>query len=210
VSVRTSRTGTPREDIAVGERTPPSSEIFAKRRFAVANATCRFASVGPDRDRFDAHDVDKTGDFSTRDPVRICPLSLRRFAHGVGQIIAVEVQTVTGARLELFFFTKTKMKARVPIQASIGIRKLSSPAAIEQARRTLSQPAPRARISWARLTKEGEEMVKSGDVIALAEVMRDPQSRQSRLTVKPCLSHDCYRFVSRQTTAWSERPLRTF
>jgi CarD family transcriptional regulator len=98
-------------------------------------------------------------------------------AHGVGQILAIEVQAVAGTSSEFFviFFAKSKMRARVPTQkaASIGIRKLSSPAAIEQARRTLSQAAPRARTKWARLTKEYETKIKSGDVVALAEVMRD-------------------------------------
>ena len=102
-------------------------------------------------------------------------------AHGVGQITAIEVQTIAEASLEFFviYFAKSKMKARVPTQkaARIGVRKLSGPAAIEQARRTLSQSARRARGNWAQLTKEYEAKVKSGDVIALAEVMRDLRPR---------------------------------
>lgn len=102
-------------------------------------------------------------------------------AHGVGQVLAIEVQTVAGTSLEFFviYFAKSKMRARVPTRkaASIGIRKLSSPAAIEQARRILSQAAPRARINWARLTKEYEAKLKSGDILALAEVMRDLHRR---------------------------------
>lgn len=102
-------------------------------------------------------------------------------AHGVGQISAIEVQTVAGTSLEFFviYFAKSKMRARVPTRkaASIGIRKLSSPDAIEQARRILGQPAPRTRINWARLTKEYEAKLKSGDILALAEVMRDLHRR---------------------------------
>lgn len=104
-------------------------------------------------------------------------------AHGVGQITAVEVQTVAGTSLELFviYFTKAKMKARVPTQkmASIGVRKLSSPAAIEQARRTLGQSARRARGNWAQLTKEYETKIKSGEIAALAEVVRDLNRRNT-------------------------------
>jgi CarD family transcriptional regulator, regulator of rRNA transcription len=104
-------------------------------------------------------------------------------AHGVGQVSAIEVQTVAGTSLEFFviYFAKSKMRARVPTRkaASIGIRKLSSPAAIEQARRILSQAAPRTRINWARLTKEYEAKLKSGDIFALAEVMRDLHRRPS-------------------------------
>jgi CarD family transcriptional regulator, regulator of rRNA transcription len=102
-------------------------------------------------------------------------------AHGVGQITAIEVQTVAGTSLEFFviYFAKSKMKARVPTQklASIGIRKLSGPAAIEQARRTLSQSAAKARTNWARLAKEYETKIKSGEITALAEVVRDLHRR---------------------------------
>ena len=104
-------------------------------------------------------------------------------AHGVGQILAIEVQVVAGASLEFFvvYFAKSKMRARVPTHkaAGIGIRKLSSPAVIEQVRRTLSKTAPRARMHWSRLTKEYESKIKSGDVIALAEVMRDLHRRNA-------------------------------
>ena len=102
-------------------------------------------------------------------------------AHGVGQITAIEVQTVAGTSLEFFviYFAKSKMKARVPTQkaASIGVRKLSGLAEIQQARRTLSQSAAKARINWARLTKEYEAKIKSGLVAALAEVVRDLHPR---------------------------------
>jgi len=101
--------------------------------------------------------------------------------HGVGHIKAIEVQTVGGTSLEFFVieFAKSKMRARVPTKkaASIGMRKLSSPAAIEQIRRTLSQAAPRARMNWSRLTKEYETKIKTGSIIALAEVMRDLHRR---------------------------------
>jgi CarD family transcriptional regulator len=102
-------------------------------------------------------------------------------AHGVGQILATEVQTVAGTSLEFFviYFAKSRMSVRVPTQkaASVGMRRLSSPATIEQVRRTLSKPAPTVRTNWIRLTKEYEAKVKSGDIIALAEVMRDLHRR---------------------------------
>jgi CarD family transcriptional regulator len=104
-------------------------------------------------------------------------------AHGVGQVTAVEVQTIAGISLEflVIYFAKSKMKARVPTQkaASIGVRKLSSPAAIVQARQTLGQSARRPRTNWARLTKEYEAKVKSGEIIALAEVIRDLHRRNT-------------------------------
>jgi CarD family transcriptional regulator len=98
-------------------------------------------------------------------------------AHGVGQILAIEVQTVAGACLEFFaiYFAKSKMKLHVPTQkaSNVGMRKLSSSVTIEQARLTLSQTSRRTRVNWSRLIKEYEAKIKSGDVIALAEATRD-------------------------------------
>lgn len=98
-------------------------------------------------------------------------------AHGVGQILAIDVQTVAGDSLEFFviYFAKSKMRVRVPTRkaTSVGMRRLSSPATIEQVRRSLSQAAFRARANWPRLIKACEAKIKSGDIIAIAEVMRD-------------------------------------
>ena len=98
-------------------------------------------------------------------------------AHGVGQVIAIEVQTVAGASLELFvlYFAKSKMTLRVPTQKaeSVGMRKLSSPTVIQHVRQTLLQAAPRTRTGWLRLVKEYEAKIKSGNIIAIAEVVRD-------------------------------------
>ena len=109
--------------------------------------------------------------------------------HGVGQVIAIEVQTVAGASLELFvlYFPKSKMTLRVPTQKaeSVGMRKLSSPTVIQHVRQTLLQAAPRTRTSWLRLGKEYEAKIKSGNIIAIAEVLRD-------LCRRPFNSHQSY------------------
>jgi CarD family transcriptional regulator len=98
-------------------------------------------------------------------------------AHGVGQILAIEVRTVAGACLEFFaiYFAKSKMKLHVPTRKapSVGMRKLSSSATIEQARLTLSKAPRRMRANWSRLINEYEAKIKSGDIIALAEATRD-------------------------------------
>ena len=98
-------------------------------------------------------------------------------AHGVGQILAIEVQTAAGARLEFFaiYFAKSKMRLHVPTQKapSVGMRKLSSPATIEQARLTLNEAPHRMRANWSRLINEYEAKIKSGDIITLAGAIRD-------------------------------------
>ena len=98
-------------------------------------------------------------------------------AHGVGQILAIELQTIAGACLEFFaiYFAKSKMRLHVPTRnaSSVGMRKLSSSATLEQARLTLSKTPRRMRANWSRLIKEYEAKIKSGDIIALAEATRD-------------------------------------
>ena len=98
-------------------------------------------------------------------------------AHGVGQILAIEEQDIAGAKLELFVinFIKDKMTLRVPTSkfASVGMRKLSEPSLINQAQRSLAAPPHVAEGSWSRLAQEYEAKINSGDIIAVAEVVRD-------------------------------------
>jgi CarD family transcriptional regulator len=98
-------------------------------------------------------------------------------AHGVGQIVAMEEQEVAGFKLELFVinFVKDKMTLRVPTSkvAGVGMRKLSDP---DAARRSLEILTGRARIKrtmWSRRAQEYEAKINSGDINAIAEVVRD-------------------------------------
>jgi CarD family transcriptional regulator len=98
-------------------------------------------------------------------------------AHGVGQIMAIEEQEVAGAKLELFVinFVKDKMTLRVPTAkiASVGMRKLSEPAMVKRALETLKGRARVKRTMWSRRAQEYEAKINSGDLIAVAEVVRD-------------------------------------
>jgi len=98
-------------------------------------------------------------------------------AHGVGQIMSIEEQEVAGYKLELFVITfeKDKMTLRVPTHkaADIGMRSLSSPDVIAQAMKTLKGKAKVKRAMWSRRAQEYEQKINSGDLIAIAEVVRD-------------------------------------
>ncbi|MEO0765452.1 MAG: CarD family transcriptional regulator [Pseudomonadota bacterium] len=98
-------------------------------------------------------------------------------AHGVGQIISVESQEVAGLTLELFVisFEKDKMTLRVPTNKAteIGMRALSSPDVIAHAMKTLKGKAKVKRAMWSRRAQEYEQKINSGDLIAIAEVVRD-------------------------------------
>ncbi len=98
-------------------------------------------------------------------------------AHGVGQILAIEEQEIAGAKLELFVinFIKDKMTLRVPTAkiASVGMRKLAEPAVVKRALETLKGRARIKRTMWSRRAQEYEAKINSGDIVAIAEVVRD-------------------------------------
>jgi len=98
-------------------------------------------------------------------------------AHGVGQIISIEEQEVAGFSLELFVITfeKDKMTLRVPTHKAteVGMRSLSSPDVISQAMKTLKGKARVKKAMWSRRAQEYEQKINSGDLISIAEVVRD-------------------------------------
>ena len=98
-------------------------------------------------------------------------------AHGVGQIVAIEEQEVAGARLELFVinFVKDKMTLRVPTSkiASVGMRKLAEAPMVKRALETLKGRARIKRTMWSRRAQEYEAKINSGDLVSIAEVVRD-------------------------------------
>jgi CarD family transcriptional regulator len=98
-------------------------------------------------------------------------------AHGVGQILAIEEQEIAGAKLELFVinFIKDKMTLRVPTAkiVSVGMRKLAEPPMVKRALDTLKGRARIKRTMWSRRAQEYEAKINSGDIVAIAEVVRD-------------------------------------
>ena len=98
-------------------------------------------------------------------------------SHGVGKITLIEEQEVAGAKLELYVidFEKDKMTLRVPTNKSdsVGMRKLSDQATVEQALKTLKGKARVKRTMWSRRAQEYEAKINSGSLISIAEVVRD-------------------------------------
>ena len=98
-------------------------------------------------------------------------------AHGVGKILAVETQKVADIELEMFivFFDKDKLTLKVPTAKAleVGMRPLSSREVIEKAILTLKGKARVKRAMWSRRAKEYEDKMYSGDLLSIAEVVRD-------------------------------------
>jgi CarD family transcriptional regulator len=98
-------------------------------------------------------------------------------SHGVGRIVRIEEQEVAGFKLELFVisFAKDKMILRVPTSKAqaVGMRKLAPPETVRRALETLKGRARIKRTMWSRRAQEYEAKINSGDLIAIAEVVRD-------------------------------------
>ncbi len=98
-------------------------------------------------------------------------------AHGVGKIVSIEEQEIAGLQLELFVisFEKDKMTLRVPTDkaTNIGMRQLSTPDVVSRALETLKGKAKVKRAMWSRRAQEYEQKINSGDLMAIAEVVRD-------------------------------------
>jgi CarD family transcriptional regulator len=105
-------------------------------------------------------------------------------AHGVGQIVGIEEQEVAGAKLELFVinFVKDKMTLRVPTAkiVSVGMRKLAEGPLVKRALETLKGRARIKRTMWSRRAQEYEQKINSGDIVQIAEVVRDLYRSESQ------------------------------
>ena len=98
-------------------------------------------------------------------------------AHGVGKIVSIEEDEIAGIKLELFVisFEKDKMTLRVPTSraSQVGMRSLSTPDVVSKAMTTLKGKARVKRAMWSRRAQEYEQKINSGDLVSIAEVVRD-------------------------------------
>ena len=105
-------------------------------------------------------------------------------AHGVGRVMGVEKQAVAGLDLDVFVisFEQDKMTLRVPTAKarSCGMRPLASAAVVTEALKTLQGRARIKRTMWSRRAQEYEAKINSGDIVAIAEVVRDLYRSESQ------------------------------
>ncbi len=98
-------------------------------------------------------------------------------AHGVGRVTAIETQTVAGMELEVYVvsFDQDKMILRVPTNRAeaSGMRALAGSKLVDDALKTLGGKARIKRTMWSRRAQEYEAKINSGDLISIAEVVRD-------------------------------------
>ncbi len=97
--------------------------------------------------------------------------------HGVGRVIELQSSEIAGMSLELYVlrFEKEKMTLRVPTNKaeSVGMRKLSNDKQMGEALATLKGKPKVKRTMWSRRAQEYEAKINSGDLVSIAEVVRD-------------------------------------
>lgn len=98
-------------------------------------------------------------------------------AHGVGRVTNIEEQEIAGVKLELYIvdFEKEKLRLKVPTNRAEqkGMRRLADRALIEHAMKVIRGRARIKRTMWSRRAQEYDAKINSGDLIAVAEVVRD-------------------------------------
>lgn len=98
-------------------------------------------------------------------------------SHGVGEIVNIETQVVGGINLQVYVisFPQDKMTLRVPVNraAASGLRPLADKSDIEKIYKALQGKPLQGNKMWSRRAQEYEGKINSGDIVAVAEVVRD-------------------------------------
>ena len=98
-------------------------------------------------------------------------------SHGVGEITNIETQDIAGTKIQVYVisFPQDKMTLRVPVSraAISGLRNITNRGDLEKIYSTLQTKPKVGNKMWSRRAQEYEDKINSGNVIAIAEVVRD-------------------------------------
>ncbi|MBV9786492.1 MAG: CarD family transcriptional regulator [Acidisphaera sp.] len=99
------------------------------------------------------------------------------FAHGVGRIDRIGSEEIAGHRLDVIqvSFLENQMTVRLPAAKAraSGLRKLSTREAVDRAMVVLGGRPRTSKALWAKRAQEYQSKINSGDLMLLAEVLRD-------------------------------------
>jgi len=95
--------------------------------------------------------------------------------HGIGQISAVEKDTIAGIDITFYKIeiTKDKLVLTIPTNQQGHLRSLSSTGQVAKAISILKGKAKVKRTMWSRRAQEYEQKINSGEIYQIAEVVRD-------------------------------------
>ncbi len=98
-------------------------------------------------------------------------------SHGVGEITEIEIQNIADTKFEVYVisFPQDKMTLRVPVNRAIesGLRKLVDKNDVTEVYDILQSKPKRGNKMWSRRAQEYEAKINSGEILAIAEVVRD-------------------------------------
>lgn len=98
-------------------------------------------------------------------------------SHGVGKIINIETTTVMQQSIScyLIYFEREKLTIKIPTNKAekFGIRPLVSKEKMNEVFSILRSGVKKMKGMWSRRAQEYETKINSGDIIMLAEVLRD-------------------------------------
>jgi CarD family transcriptional regulator len=98
-------------------------------------------------------------------------------SHGVGEITEIENQIIADTKIEVYVisFPQDKMTLRVPVNRATasGLRTLVNKKDVSEVYSILQGKPKRGNKMWSRRAQEFEAKINSGDILAIAEVVRD-------------------------------------
>ncbi|CAI3933395.1 MULTISPECIES: CarD family transcriptional regulator [Commensalibacter] len=98
-------------------------------------------------------------------------------AHGVGRVDRIGVEDIAGTKLEMIqiSFPDNQMTLRIPLSKAkkAGLRKIASREIVSKAMSTIKGKPQNNKGMWARRAVVYQEKINSGDLIQIAEVLRD-------------------------------------
>jgi len=98
-------------------------------------------------------------------------------SHGIGKIVDIEKTIILNQEFKcyLMFFEKEKLTIKIPMNSAekIGLRSLISKDQMDEVFSILRSGVKKLKGMWSRRAQEYETKINSGDIILLAEVLRD-------------------------------------
>jgi CarD family transcriptional regulator len=98
-------------------------------------------------------------------------------SHGVGEIISIISENVANVTMELYVivFPLDKMTLKVPVNraSAAGLRTLVTKDGVHSIYETLAGKPKAGNKMWSRRAQEYEAKINSGNIVAIAEVVRD-------------------------------------
>lgn len=98
-------------------------------------------------------------------------------SHGIGKIVGIEKASILGQDFScyLMYFEKEKLTIKIPMNSAekIGLRHLISKSQMDEVFIILRSGVKKLKGMWSRRAQEYETKINSGDIILLAEVLRD-------------------------------------